>query len=98
MSNNQNILLEHDSIAEVAVVGLPDDKWGEIIAAFIRTDRSQKMDIEAFHNHCRAWLAPQKTPTVWCRVDDFPMTGSRKIQKYKLRDGFLAGEYVGERI
>ena len=94
----ENILLEHDSIAEVAVVGLPDDKWGEIIAAFIRTDHGDQMDIEAFHNHCRAWLAPQKTPTIWCRVDDFPMTGSRKIQKYKLRDGFFAGEYVGERI
>ncbi len=44
----------------------------------------------------RARLPPQKTPTVWCRVDAFPLTGSRKIQKFKLRDGYLAGDYLGE--
>jgi fatty-acyl-CoA synthase len=38
-------------------------------------------------------LAPQKTPVIWCTVQDFPQTGSGKIQKYRLRDDYLAGKY-----
>ncbi len=91
----ENALLEHASVAEVAVVGLPDETWGEVIAAFIRTDDGREVDRDALHAHCRASLSPQKTPTVWCRVDAFPMTGSGKIQKFRLRDGYLAGEYRG---
>ena len=92
----ENVLLEHTSVAEVAVVGLPDETWGEVIAAFVRTEGDQEIDRGALHAHCRASLSPQKTPTVWCRVDAFPMTGSGKIQKFRLRDGYLAGEYRKE--
>ncbi len=91
----ENVLLEHASVAEAAVVGLPDETWGEVIAAFVRTEGGQALDRDALHAHCRASLSPQKTPTVWCRVDAFPMTGSGKIQKFRLRDGYLAGEYGG---
>ena len=91
----ENVLLEHVSVAEVAVVGLPDDTWGEVIAAFVRTEGGQELDRDALHAHCRASLSPQKTPTVWCRVDAFPMTGSGKIQKFRLRDGYVAGQYRG---
>ena len=91
----ENILLEHASVAEVAVVGLPDETWGEVIAAFVRTEGGQELDRDALHAHCRARLSPQKTPTVWCRVDAFPMTGSGKIQKFRLRDGYIAGQYRG---
>ena len=90
----ENVLLEHPSVAEVAVVGLPDERWGEVIAAFVRTE-SQALDRDALHAHCRASLSPQKTPAVWCRVDAFPMTGSGKIQKFRLREGYLAGQYQG---
>ena len=54
------------------------------------------VQVQALHRHCREHLAPQKTPAVWCRVDEFPLTGSRKIQKFKLRDRYLAGDYGGE--
>ena len=91
----ENVLLEHASVAEVAVVGLPDETWGEVIAAFVRTEGGQELDRDALHAHCRARLSPQKTPTVWCRVDAFPMTGSGKIQKFRLRDGYIAGQYRG---
>ncbi len=92
----ESVLLEHHSVAEVAVVGLPDKNWGEIIASFIRSEGDADLDVRDLRNHCRAHLSPQKTPTVWCRVDAFPLTGSRKIQRFKLRDGYLAGVYVGE--
>ena len=91
----ENVLLEHASVAEVSVVGLPDETWGEVIAAFVRTEGGQELDRDALHAHCRARLSPQKTPTVWCRVEAFPMTGSGKIQKFRLRDGYLAGQYRG---
>ena len=91
----ENVLLEHASVAEVAVVGLPDETWGEVIAAFVRTEHGCELHTDALHAHCRVSLSPQETPPVWCRVDAFPMTGSGKIQKFKLRDGYLAGQYRG---
>ena len=89
----ENVLLEHPAVAEVAVVGLPDKKWGEIIACFIRSEGNQALDVRALHGYCRQHLSPQKTPTVWCKVDDFPLTGPSKFQKFLLRDGYLAGDY-----
>jgi fatty-acyl-CoA synthase len=89
----ENLLLEHPLITEVAVVGLPDQRWGEIVACFMRSDTVDTIDPEELHNHCRAHLSPQKTPEVWCMVDAFPLTGSGKIQKFALREGYLRGLY-----
>ena len=66
----ENCLLEHASVAEVAVVGLPDLRWGEVIGAFIRS--TGPLDRSALHAHCRANVSPQKTPTVWVQVEHFP--------------------------
>ena len=89
----ENTLLEHPQIAEVAVVGIPDEKWGEIIGCFFRTENNDVIAARTLHEYCRERLSPQKTPTIWCRVEEYPMTGSRKIQKYVIRDRFLAGAY-----
>ena len=89
----ENVLREHPQIAEVAVVGLPDDKWGEVIGCFFRSEDSEAISARKLHDFCRERLSPQKTPTLWCRVDEFPMTGSRKIQKFVIRDRYLEGAY-----
>ena len=89
----ENILMEHPNIAEVAVVGIPDKTWGEVIGCFFRTEDSKPISVRILHDFCRDHLSPQKTPTIWCRVDEFPMTGSRKIQKFAIRDQFLDGVY-----
>jgi fatty-acyl-CoA synthase len=89
----ENVLLEHDNVAEVSVVGIPDDKWGEVIAAFIRPVAGATLDAGELRAHCRYHLAPQKTPVIWCIVDAFPQTGSGKIQKYRLRDDYVAGKH-----
>ena len=88
----ENVLLDHPDVAEVAVVGLPDDKWGEVVACFVRSEA--EVDVAALRGHCRARMAPQKTPTVWVSVAAFPLTGSGKIQKFKLAQDFVAGEYT----
>ena len=88
----ENCLLEHKTVIEVAVVGLPDPKWGEVIGAFIRS--TGPIDKAALHAHCRANMSPQKTPNIWVQVEGFPLTGSGKIQKFVLRDRFIAGEYA----
>ena len=75
------------------MAGLPDDKWGEVVACFIRSESADALDPAELRAHCRERLAPQKTPTVWCAVGVFPLTGSGKIQKFSLHEGYLAGQY-----
>ncbi|MGC6527933.1 MAG: class I adenylate-forming enzyme family protein [Paracoccaceae bacterium] len=85
------VLVTHSDVSQVAVIGLPDEKWGEVIAAFILSDHPLKMT--DLRTHCRAHLSAQKTPSVWVHVPDFPLTGSGKVQKFAIRDKFLAGNY-----
>jgi fatty-acyl-CoA synthase len=85
------VLVTHRHVAQVAVVGLPDEKWGEVIAAFILSD--QPLDVADLRTHCRTHLSAQKTPSVWVHVPDFPLTGSGKVQKFASREKFLAGSY-----
>jgi fatty-acyl-CoA synthase len=89
----ENALLEHPLVTEVAVVGIPDKKWGEVIACFFRTENNQQIAASELHSFCRKHLSPQKTPTIWCHTETFPMTGSGKIQKYVIRDRYLEGAY-----
>ena len=85
------ILVSHPAIMQVAVVGLPDEKWGEIIAAFFTSQTS--INTHDLKDHCRANMSPQKTPSVWVHVPDFPLTGSGKIQKFSIREKYLNGNY-----
>ncbi|USG60687.1 AMP-binding protein [Sneathiella marina] len=89
----ENILLEHPSVAEVAIVGIPDPKWGEIVACFVRPEPGAEADHLDLRRHCREHMSPQKTPATWCFVKEFPLTGSGKIQKFVLRDRYVAGDY-----
>ena len=88
----ENAMLEHDDIVEVAVFGIPDEKWGEQVACFMRTNgaRPSPETLKAF---IRDRLSPQKTPAFWSFVDDWPLTGSGKIQKFKLQEGVERGDY-----
>jgi fatty-acyl-CoA synthase len=89
----ENAMLEHEAVAEVAVVGVPDETWGEQVACFLRptgADRPDDVELKAF---IRERLSPQKTPVFWIWVDEWPLTGSGKIQKFRLREAFEAGEF-----
>lgn len=84
----EDVLFAHPGVAEVAVVGVPDDHWGEEVAAFIRPASGIAPTPEELRIHCREHLAPYKTPVHWQFVDSFPLTASGKIQKFKLRESF----------
>lgn len=86
----ENVLLEHPHVAEVAVVGVPDKKFGEEVAAFVRVAEGASLDPGALIAHCRANIAAQKTPRHWIEVSEWPLTGSGKIQKFALRDQWIA--------
>ncbi len=88
----ENAMLEHDGLAEVAVVGVPDEKWGEQVACFMRPCAGERPDGPALKAFIRERLSPQKTPVYWVYVDEWPLTGSGKIQKFKLREAFEKGE------
>ena len=90
----ENAMLTHLKIQEVAVVGIPDKKWGELIACFFRTIDETKLTPSVLKAHCRLVLSPQKTPNIWVSVDSFPKTGSGKIQKFALRDKLERGELL----
>jgi fatty-acyl-CoA synthase len=89
----ENVLLEHPDVAEVAVVGVPDARWGEIVVCFLRLAPGAGLERTALVAHCRERISPQKTPAHWIEVQDWPLTGSGKIQKFVLRDRYVAGEF-----
>ena len=90
----ENALLEHPAIAEIAVVGVPDEKWGEQVACFMRCGGGEKPSPAELKAFIRERLAPQKTPAYWIFVEVWPLTGSGKIQKFKLAEAFVAGEHT----
>ena len=95
----EEVLMRHPAITEVAVLGLPDDKWGEIVAAFLRlADGAEAPTVASLREFVRAELSPQKTPTRWFAVDDFPLTGSGKVQKYAIRSAWEGGEFAGAEL
>jgi fatty-acyl-CoA synthase len=89
----EELLFKHPSVGEVAVVGLPDERMGEEIGAFLRAAPGESIDKDALFNYLREHLSPQKTPRYWFEVDEYPMTGSGKIQKFELRQQWVDGQH-----
>ena len=80
----EELLFSHPKVKNVAVVGVPDEKLGEVAKAFIIPDgEASKDEIKQF---CKERVANFKVPKYVEFVDEFPMTASGKIQKYKLRE------------
>jgi fatty-acyl-CoA synthase len=82
----EEFLYTHPAIRDVQVVGVPDERYGEEIVAFVIAREPGTIDSEAVLEFCRGKIAHYKIPRHVIPVDEFPMTISGKIQKFKLRE------------
>ena len=88
----ENALYTHQLVREAAVFGLPDETWGEVVAAaVVRTPGADGRELSATEllGHCRLFLAGYKLPRRLTFVEDLPKTGSGKLQKRLLRERLL---------
>lgn len=84
----ENYLLEHPGVLEVAVIGLPDEKYDEECCAVIRNDSSQLTNEIELKDWCESRISRWKIPRYIFFTDSFPVTPSGKIQKFKLQQKY----------
>jgi acyl-CoA synthetase (AMP-forming)/AMP-acid ligase II len=87
----EDALMSHPAVKEVAVIGIPDEKWGEMVTALVVTESSD-VTAEELIVHCRSNLAGYKCPKRIDFVDELPRTATGKLQKFKLRQPFWEGQ------
>jgi acyl-CoA synthetase (AMP-forming)/AMP-acid ligase II len=82
----EDALNSHPAIREAAVIGIPDQKWGELVTALVVVEG--EVTAEELIRHCRGYLAGYKCPKRIEFLDELPRTATGKIQKFKLREPF----------
>ncbi|MFF0449926.1 class I adenylate-forming enzyme family protein [Streptomyces sp. NPDC004609] len=88
----ESCLVEHDSVLEAAIVGVPDEKWGETVGVAVRLREAAAPGVRAaLEAHCRAALSPYKVPQHWFHVPELPITPSGKVQRFKLLEAITEG-------
>jgi long-chain acyl-CoA synthetase len=86
------VILSQPAVREVAVFGIPDPQWGEIVAACVVLKPGMQLTVDALIRHCRQSLANYKVPRhVEFSETDLPKSGSGKILKRLLRERYWAG-------
>ena len=86
----EDALMSHPHVKEVAVIGIPDEKWGELVTALVVPD-GEEVTADELISHCRTSLAGYKCPKRVDFVDALPRTATGKLQKFKLRQPFWEG-------
>jgi fatty-acyl-CoA synthase len=82
----EEFLYTHHKVGEVQVVGIPNERLGEIVVAWVRLRPGHEATEEEIRDWCQGQIAYYKVPEHIRFVDEFPATLSGKIQKYKIRD------------
>jgi fatty-acyl-CoA synthase len=91
-SEIEGVLLEHASVADVAVIGLPHEKWGETVCAVVEAAPGAVVDQQELIVFCTQRLASYKKPTSVFVVDELPRTAGGKPKKFVLRERFAGAE------
>jgi fatty-acyl-CoA synthase len=84
----EDVLYQHPAVLECAVIGVPDEKWGETPKALIVLRSGMLPDAQEIIDFCRDELAHFKCPTSVDFVDALPRTATGKLQKFRLRESF----------
>ncbi len=87
----EDCLFSHPAVAEVAVIGVPDDRWGETIKALVVLAEGESVDEATLIAHCKSRLAGYKAPTSIEFREVIPRTATGKVQKFKLREQYWSG-------
>ena len=82
----EDFLFQMPQIKDVQVVGVPSEKYGEEVGAFIILKEGATLDVEEVQDFCRGQISRYKIPKYIFLVQEYPTTGSGKIQKFKLRE------------
>jgi len=85
----EEFLFEHPKVEEVEVIGVPDPKYGEEVCAWIKLHEGAVATEEEIREFCRGRIAHFKIPRYVIFVEEFPMTITGKVQKYKMREKSL---------
>ena len=89
----ENALYQHEAVVECAVIGIPDDTWGESVHAVVRLHDGHSAVADELMTHCRQLIAGFKCPrSVSFRDDPMPLSGAGKILKPELRKPFWEGQ------
>lgn len=89
----ESAISTHDAVAEVAVIGIPDEKWGEAVHAIIVPKPGQEPNLDEIVAHCRPLIANYKLPrSVALRADPLPLSGAGKVLKRDLRIPYWEGK------
>jgi len=86
----EEFLYQHPAVGDVQVVGVPDERYGEELCAWVRLREGQTVTGEELREWCRGRIATFKIPRYWRFVDEFPMTVTGKVQKFKMREVSIA--------
>src|SRR3954465_5177074 len=84
----EDAVFSHPAVAEVAVIGIPDDKWGELVTALVVLAEGEQVSEADLIAHCRGKIAGYKIPKKVEFRDAIPRTATGKIQKFKLRESY----------
>jgi fatty-acyl-CoA synthase len=87
----EDCLYQHAAVSEVAVIGVPDAKWGETVKALVVVREGSAISEADLIEHCRGRLAHFKCPTSVELRDALPRTATGKLQKFKLREPYWTG-------
>ncbi len=85
----EEFLYTHPDILEVQVFGIPDEKYGEIVCAWVQARSGADLTEDAVRSFCKENITHFKVPSAVRFVDEFPMTVTGKIQKFKMRDAMI---------
>ena len=91
----EEFLYTHPKVFDVQVAGVPDEKYGEEVVAWIITRPGEELTEQEVRDYCQGKISRYKIPRYIKFLSEYPMTASGKIQKFKLREDFISQNLGG---